>query len=185
MSPSPLQKKVNRVILGSLKQIYFETKVYTSQTWLWAFNYILIIPFWVCIPILNVIYITEDWNITKLFDIETPDFCCSFKKILITFHPWGQRGCFWSLTAGNGYTAIFELMMTPSCHPPNVYGLSVADLYTLLRTWNLLSSRWWLTFQNSKMLLFYTLLWSDTISHVAVTVCHLFPERLKSHPLGG
>ena len=24
------------VFLGSLKQIYFETKVYTSHTWLWA-----------------------------------------------------------------------------------------------------------------------------------------------------
>ena len=24
-------------------------------------------------------------------------------KIWITFHPWGQRGCFWSLTAGKGY----------------------------------------------------------------------------------
>jgi hypothetical protein len=69
------------------------------------------IQFWVCIPILHFIYITEDWNITKLFDIETLDFCRKKKeekmiqlcKIWKTFHPWGHRGRFWTLTSGKGH----------------------------------------------------------------------------------
>ena len=74
----------HREFLGSLKQIYFETKVHISHTWLWAYKEedsrtmsdieLKCIPFWVCIPILHFLYITEDWNITKLFYIETPDF---------------------------------------------------------------------------------------------------------------
>jgi hypothetical protein len=38
------------------------------------------ITFRVCIPILDFIYITEDWNITKLFDIETADLWQLKKK---------------------------------------------------------------------------------------------------------
>ena len=55
------------------------------------------IEFGVCIPILHFKYITEYWNITKPFDIETPDFLCLKKnkllmmtlwEILMPFHPW-------------------------------------------------------------------------------------------------
>jgi hypothetical protein len=60
----------HRVILGSLKQIYFETKVYTSDTWLWTLKKedtctmsdieLKCIQFGVSIPELDFIYMTED-----------------------------------------------------------------------------------------------------------------------------
>ena len=43
------------------------------------------ITFWVCITILHFIYITEEWNITKPFEIETPDFCRVFEIMFINY----------------------------------------------------------------------------------------------------
>ena len=54
--------------------------------------------FWVCIPMLHFIYITEDWNITKPFDIHIYSYL--FIINIINIPPMRPLG---HLTAGKGY----------------------------------------------------------------------------------
>ena len=73
------------MFLGSLKQIDFETKVYSTLhtdshglkkegNCTMSDRELKCIQFWVCISILHFIQITEDWKKKKLFDTETLDF---------------------------------------------------------------------------------------------------------------